>query len=66
MNGAIKTCKMGADCRFKLHDFKLSTLLHADDQIILSGSENIQQKAFSALDNIINGCNLIKYAGGLS
>ena len=48
---------MGAECGFKLNDFKLSTPLYADDLILLSGSENVLQKAFYALDKIINGYN---------
>ena len=47
--------KMGADCGFKLNEFDLLTLLYADDQILLSGSENPLQKALYALDKIING-----------
>ena len=61
---AIITCRiwdMSADCGFKLNYFKLSTLLCADDQILLSGSEYALPKAFNALEKMIKGYNLNIY-----
>ena len=51
LDDAIRTWKMGADRRFKLNEFELLSLLYADDQILLYGSENFLVK-------ISNGYNL--------
>lgn len=54
----IRTWKSGADCGFKLNNFRLWTFLHADDQILLSVYENYLQNAFYALVRIVDAYNL--------